>query len=125
MSKIVQAINVMISNADKIHEVYKGTGSFPHELLYFMYGKYQWSIMHDAEEEAYYLNYFKSPLDPDRIREGLRWGEMDAITYKSTDFKAREATESFRDLYTLVSEKLLGIDRVLEDILSDEDNVPL
>jgi hypothetical protein len=125
MSKIVQAINTMISNSDKIHEVFRVDNEGGNKEIYFLYNQYQWSMLFDQEDSQYYLYYYKQPLGPSQVRGGVDWKEVDFILYKSSDFVGREAAASFRDLYLLISEKVLGIDKVLDDILSESDDVPL
>jgi len=50
---------------------------------------------------------------------------IEFITYKSGDYKTREAEESFRELYSIVKSRFLGMNQVLDAILNDPfDDLP-
>lgn len=129
MSKIVQAVNVMIANKDKISNVKKGT--FLDEYYFVYNSKYVWSIGksdNDLYLTSYPLDsfYFETPekyakhlsgLDPDEC------GKIDYVCYSTKELNTREATESFRELYTTVKEKILGIDTMLDDIINNDETV--
>jgi len=146
MSKLIQAINTMIINSDKISEgiVYKGE-------YFFRYMSYVWSIKpSDFNRDYFILTYYpnyssvlnlkadmqnkadmhlgttvksinKSPSE--KLRDKLLNYTSDIkpagiVTYNSESYKTKEAIESFRDLYKTVSEKLYDVDNVLDDIIS-------
>ena len=42
------------------------------------------------------------------------------VNYSSKELGTKEAKQSMRELYTLLSEKVYGIDEVLDDIISSD-----
>lgn len=117
MSKIVQAVNSMITNKDHISDVLKSV-----EEYFFIYkNKYKWSMA--RRDDGYHLWFYPG-------NEGL--GQLVAMTnsnwdtdvamihYTDAEIGTKEARESFAELYTILSEKLYGIDEVLDDIISDD-----
>ncbi len=123
MSRIVSAINSMINNAGKITKVIPSEG-----VYYFLYAdKYKWSIIKYADD-SYYLNYFPGELTIEKMAElsDYDWNEMNIenVRYSTDDLKAKEAYESFRELFLIVKEKLFGVDQVLDDIIEDDDGLP-
>lgn len=123
MSKIVRAANAMISNPNKITNVKKGKNEF-----FFMYNnKYAWSIRYDNEEDIYFLFYYHQKVKIDDLikLEAMNWQDFsDFITYSSKELGTREAYKTFNEIYTIVKEKLLGIDKVLNDIIEDDEEGP-
>ncbi len=122
MSKIVTAINAMISNPHMINSVTK----VPHSSeCYFKYtDKHIWSIIENSENE-YYLHYYPNIEDID-IEElanisGQNWGEYEIkyVTYSSTILGTKEAKESLDELNSIVNEKLFGMDNILDDIINN------
>jgi hypothetical protein len=129
--KIVQAINSIISNSNKITKVISGAQQ-PDEL-FFLYEKddkrYKWSIA-KYDEELYsgqvatssYLKYYgnkEKTIEEIATYAGpAREKEIGPImTYSSDELKSREAKESMLELYRVVKEKQLGMDQVLDDII--------
>lgn len=114
----------MVSNPDKITNVLKNGDEF-----FFLYKeKYKWSI--SIYVDRYYLHYYPEKTLPRSIEELARLDSQDFeylqgsyITYSTDEYKSQEAKESFRELYTIVKEKVLDIDKTLQDII-DDDNVP-
>jgi len=119
MNRIVQVINAMISNVDKIDNVSNQIGS----EYYFLYNnKHKWSIIYNAATEEYLLSLYPSTeltLDDIISSEfsGLSNYVPDSINYKSSDHKSREATESYAELYNIVKSKVFGVDDIFNDIL--------
>jgi hypothetical protein len=116
--KIIQVINSMISNKDKITGVLKNGKEY-----FFLYDKkYKWSITKSSDEDVYYLHFY--PANDMTLLELSRfenWQNYDNfITYNSVDHKAIEAEESFKKLYLLVSEKLFDIDKIFDDIIGED-----
>jgi len=121
MSKIVAAVNVMISNPTKITNVVKGA----HDTeSFFKYDKkHNWSIWRTSDEE-YFMSYYAADAD----LEGLanipdeHWTEVspEQVTYNSRDLGTKEAKATFRELFTIISEKALGMDDILEDIIDSD-----
>jgi len=127
MSRIVQAVNAMISLKSNIGNVRKGL--CPNEFYFSYNNKYVWSISMDEDNEDFIITNYPLPdfnnvddyihklsmLDPPEFEN------IDLVAYSSRDLKTREAKESFSELYTIIKEKLLGIDEVLDDIIRDAE----
>lgn len=121
MSKIVQAVNAMIINSDRINSVIKG--AHPTEY-FFKYGpKHSWSIF--GRENDYCLNYYPDTddLEPLAAMQDDEWQNFTKVmTYKTKDIGTREGLESFKELHSVVKEKIFGMDEVLDDII--EEDIP-
>jgi len=120
MSKIVKAVNAMVSNPDKITSSVKGS----HETeCFFKYdGKHHWSIFKTTDN--YVLNYFPSQPDLNSLA-GIpdeHWDEHapSSVTYNTKDLATKEAVDSFRELFSIVNEKLHGMDNVLDEIIGSD-----
>lgn len=120
MSKIVQAINAMISNQGLIDMVLQGEDEY-----FFLYKKkYKWS-MRSNNQDVYFLYYYPTNklsleqlanFSPD---DWQNYSEM--VLYRSADIGTKEAKDSFSELYSLLREKIYGVDKVLDDIIGDDD----
>lgn len=120
MSKIVQAVNAMLSNREKIAKVCENEDEY-----YFVYGdKYKWSIrrgeggaillyFYPGEESFQYLST-THPAD---------WSDVKFVVYKDADIGTKEAKASFLELLNVVQEKLYGVDAMLDEIIK-EDEIP-
>ncbi len=128
MSKIVQAINVMIANKDKISDVRRGNHNID-EYFFSYKSKYVWSIAKNADETFSIYNYplgkgyqvdeyvnYLSSLEINDFAEN----NVDFVGYSTKELSTREAKDSFSELYTIVKENILGIDTVLDDIINDD-----
>ncbi|MGV0996176.1 hypothetical protein [Empedobacter falsenii] len=114
--KIIQVINTMITNSNKISKVLKNKDEY-----FFLYNeKHKWSINRD--EESNFILYFY-PTDTYNIKELANFDDWhnfnEMVTYKSEDMKSREAFESFSELYQIVSEKLYGLDDIFNEIINN------
>lgn len=122
MSKIVQVINAMIVNPDKIKSVIASGAEY-----FFLYNKkYKWSIVKNDEDD-YIISYYPDAMSLEEVAHlsNSNWQNLNFIKYATSDIRTREAEASFAELYTLVSEKAYGIDEVFKDIISDlEDDFP-
>ena len=119
MSKIVKAINVMVSNPAKITHVTEGTHS---DELFFMYmDKHKWSMTRDSGGERYFLHFYpgNTPIEELASYDGP-WEEIAMVTYASSDLGGREAAASMRELYTILREKQHGVDDILDEIIADD-----
>ncbi|MFY9261491.1 MAG: hypothetical protein WAO71_13400 [Gallionella sp.] len=118
MSKIVQAINVMIANPELITNVLSGDGEF-----FFLYkGKYKWGIT--QREQKLFLWFYpgKESLEElESLSHMGAWEGVDMVKYVDAEIGTREAIASFSELYTLIKEKRYGVQEMLEDIISDVD----
>lgn len=117
MSKIVQAVNAMISNSDKIGRVIRGDSE-----LFFMYkDKYKWSMA--QREDDYFLWFYPGEESLEQLvsYDGHDWEGTPMVTYRAGEIGTKEAKASFADLFTLLKERLYGVNNVLDDIISDAD----
>lgn len=118
MSKIVQAVNAMISNPDNISNVTRGK-----EETFFRYkDKYTWSMRKDASN--HYLWFYPRSDIHELVRRETSssgWEGVDMVSYSDTEIGTREAKASFTELYTILKEREFGVNKVLEDIIGDAD----
>jgi hypothetical protein len=117
MSKIVQAVNAMISNPHLISNVVGGRS----EIFFLYKDRYAWSIKKDGAEHL--LWFYPSAEISDLLERDANeyWEGVDLVTYKTADLGTREAKASFAELYTLLKEREFGVNDVLDDIISDSD----
>jgi hypothetical protein len=117
MSKIVQAVNAMITNADFISDVRRGK-----DELFFLYkGKYTWSI---KKINADFFIYFYPTANIDELIDAERsssWEDVDMVVYRAGEIGTVEAKASFSELYTVLKEQEFGVNSVLDEIISDAD----
>ncbi len=116
MSKVVQAINAMISNPDLITDVMKNNVEF-----FFVYkGKYKWSTIRTNDGE-HYLYFYPGSQNIESLAQydGLDWEGTPIVTYSASEIGTKEAVASFSELYTLIKERVYGVNDVLDDIISD------
>lgn len=120
MSKVVQAVNAMISNPKLITEVFKNGDEF-----FFLYKeKYKWSII-KSEDGKYRLFFYPGDDDLSEIANygPYQWESAEMISYTDSDIGTKEARASFSELHTLVKERVYGINEVFEDIISDMEDL--
>lgn len=113
--KIIQVINTMISNSEKISNVLKNDSEY-----FFLYNKkHKWSIKQNSD--GYLLFFYPTEsYNIEQLANLVEWNNFNEIvTYKSDEIKTREATESFSELYQIVSEKLYGIDDIFDEIIGN------
>ena len=112
--KIIQVINAMISNPDLITNVVKNQ----HEYFFLYNLKHKWSISIDDDGE-YYLNIYptENPNFDVLATYNGDWTQINYVSYNTKELKTNEALESFSELYKIVSDRLLGIDEIFDDIL--------
>lgn len=117
-SKIIQVINKMIEKSHLINNVMQNIrdkGEF-----FFVYNqKYKWSIKFKKDDQTEIFLYYYTDDYAIEYLSGASADDINYITYKVSDFKSQEAFESFQELFNIVKTKLLGIDKVLDDILSE------
>lgn len=119
MSKIIQAVNAMISDSDKIGLVIKGSSD--NEYFFIFDKQYKWSLFFDSED--YYLKYFPGNSSLESIANNS--DAYNSVLYSTSKINTKEARESFNELYTIVQEKLYGVDKVLDDIISSSTDFPI
>jgi hypothetical protein len=113
MNKIVQVVNAMISNSDKISNVKKNDKEY-----FFLYdNKHKWSIVR-GNDEIYHIHFYPTDeLNIDQLSHFNDWENYNLVTYSTNDIKTQEAIESFRELYQIVSNKVFGIDDIFDEII--------
>ena len=120
MSKIIKAVNSMISNEVHIGPVIRG---YEGSEFFFMYGrKYKWSIIRNQKND-YYLHYYPGDQDLEQLASWPEeaWHEFgEMVSYNSRELGTKEAHDSLSELYTVIQEKLYGMDEVLDDIIGDD-----
>jgi len=116
MSKIVQAVNAMISNSKFITEVTRGN-----DEIFFLYKrKYRWSMARRDDEHVLWFYPGDESVRSLASRDG-NWDDVEMVVYKDSEIGTREARASFTELYSLLTEKVYGVDEVLDDIIADDD----
>ncbi|GIU52045.1 hypothetical protein [Shewanella sp. KT0246] len=118
MSKIVTAINAMISNPELITDSIQGCEDGEQFFVYDK--KHSWSITSN-ESGKFYLHYYPGSPDVYYLANiaGQHWHqeEVKMVTYNSDILGTQEALSSMKELQSIVSEKVYGMDDVLEDII--------
>ena len=124
MSKIVKAINVMISNEEMITNAIKGVDG---DEVFFVYDKkHKWSLISADNGEFFELHYYpgSETIEQLALLDDEGWDDFtDMVSYSSKEIGGREAKDSLSELYTILKEKLFGMDEVLNDIIRT-DEVP-
>lgn len=121
MSKIVQAVNSMIVNKKLIDSVIIGES----EIFFRYRDKYIWSVRRDPDSSEYLLWYYPGAGGVAEIaaNDGSDWDHVPMVLYKTADIGTKEARASFAELHSIVKERVYGMDEVLEDIISDADEL--
>lgn len=119
MSKIVQAVNAMISNPGNITKVIQGE----RELFFLYRDKYKWSMRED--EKGYVLLFYpgNERLETLASYVGPEWEGTNMLQYSSEEIGTKEAKASFAELYALLKESVFGVNKVLDDIISDANEM--
>ena len=120
MSKIVEAINVMIANNEKIDKAFKG--EYDAEVFFQYAHKHKWSII-KSDRDEYYLHYYPvaMPLEDLASMPSEMWAEFSQmVSYNSTTLGTKESKDSLRELYVIAREKVYGMDDVLDDIIKSD-----
>ena len=127
MSKIVAAVKAMVSNSNKILNVLN-----LNSYWFFLYDeKYAWCIesWYYEGENRYMLYFLKEEgkfyvsdakeferLSRKDVKSLIKEGK--AIEYNSSEIGTDEVLQAFRLLFTVVKEKGIGIDKVLDEIIN-------
>jgi hypothetical protein len=121
MSKIVQAVNAMISNKHLIDNVIIGEI----EIFFRYREKYIWSVRRETDSGEYLLWYYPGADDVDRLaaNDGEDWERVTMVVYKTAEIGTKEARASFAELHSIVKERIYGMDEILEDIISDSEDI--
>lgn len=122
MSKIIQAVNVMISNPHNIGTIIPTSRD---EYFFTYKGKQaesKWSVR--AFEDEYFLHFYPGDQGLEALAIIDDWTNVPIVTYATQELKTREARESFSELYRVVKQKLYNVDAALEDIIEAGDERP-
>lgn len=115
MEKIIIAINKMIENSHLISSVISSGSEF-----YFLYNqKVKWSIMQFEDDDIILTLYPDTTYDLEYLSGVGDLIYINKVVYSSSDFKTREAFESFYELLQVVRNKVFGVDDLLNDIIND------
>lgn len=120
MSKIVQAVNAMIANKDKIYDVQLGRAN-SHEL-FFRYGeKFIWSIFKNDDSFSlwFYPKNTSDELSYLAQLEAHDFIDIAMMGYSDKEIGTREAKNTFSELYSTVEGKLYNMDSILDEIIDD------
>lgn len=120
MSKIVQAVNAMITNKHMISDVLQGS----REIFFLYKNKYKWSIRKDDSNE-YFLWYYPGRTDLEELShyDDEDWEGVPMVSYKTSEIGTKEAVASFSELYSILKERIHGMNDVLDDIISDAEDL--
>ncbi|HUI31800.1 MAG TPA: hypothetical protein VLX91_16445 [Candidatus Acidoferrales bacterium] len=118
MNKVVQAVNSMILKSDRITQI---TDGIMGELFFLYDQKYKWSILKSGLE--YYLHFYRTDMPISELAQIQDWDRFTNIfsTFSTKELKTREANESFAELYQLLRNRRLDMDKALDDIIGDEN----
>jgi hypothetical protein len=118
MSKIVTAVNAMISNPDLITNSIQGSSD--NECFFKYDKKHLWSII-DVMGDDYALHYYPGNQDLEALSAipDDYWHEADikSVAYLTKTLGTKEARDSFKELNSIVKEKVFGMDDVLSEII--------
>lgn len=122
MSKIIQAVNSIISNPHLIGKVLFGSNN---ELFFTYKNKYKWSIRRQ-DDGNYSLWFYPSEMTIEELAaiENEEWEHVPMMHYSTKDLATKEALASFEELYRITKEKVFEMDQVLDDIIKDMDDLP-
>ena len=101
MSKIIEALNTMIANRDKISDATEDRIFGGYEFRYL--GK-RWSV--HKQSGGIVIVKFHPEGEENRT-----------VDYGEDEWTSREARETFRDLYRTVQERSYQVDKVLDEII--------
>jgi hypothetical protein len=121
MSRIVQAINVMISNSKLITESTIGENGSEYFFIYDQ--KHVWSIYEDSNGTLY-LTFYPGNQDIGHLAS-ISNGEWEivnikTISYNSHELSTKEALDSLKELYKIAKEKVYGMEEILDEIISSD-----
>lgn len=117
MAKIVQAVNVMISNPELITKVARGTHD--QNEFYFEYKKFIWSLR--KADDDYFLFYYPGKTKVEDVARLGSFDNVDMMSYSTLAIRTTEAEQSFSELYEILRERLYGMNLVLDEIIGGDD----
>lgn len=123
--KIVAVVNKMISNGDEITNVVLGATKGD---IYFIFAeKFRFS-MHSVDDGYFLYLYPKTDLSSEELAQAsMTVGysqDIPAVAYSSSEINTREALRSFAELFQMLTEKVYGADKILDELLDDDVDFP-
>jgi hypothetical protein len=122
MSKIVVAVNAMISQKNKISSVIPGNNGTEGETYFVFDGKHKWSIFPvEGDAGDFILCYYPGGMPIEyyaALGENTDWDEVGVVFYRTRELGTKEARQSFAELHSLVEEMKYGMDEILDEIIS-------
>lgn len=116
MSRIVQAVNSMVSNK-LFNEVLVG----PRGEIFFRYKKkYVWSLDENNNDFLLFFYPEETPIQILANYEADDWLQIPMVKYSTEEIGTKEARQSFAELYSLLQERVHGVNVALDDIISDD-----
>ena len=122
MTNIIEAVKSIISKNEKITCVKR----INDEIFFLFNEKYKLSMMsyhENSDRFEYLLNCYPGTEKLEELYtlvEANEINKVSSITYRTDELKSREAYESFQQLFKIIEEKSLGIDKILDEIISIE-----
>ena len=123
MSKVVKAMNVMITNPQRIADVSPGRDR--NEIFFHYLGGHKWSLVCTPRNE-YTLFYYPGDdftLEQLASFEDEGWEHVDRVNYNASELGGREAVESMSELFRVLKEKVFGVEGVFDEIIQ-ADEIP-
>ena len=122
MSKLIQAINVMVANEAKIDRVSSGYENS--DEIFFVYDKkHVWSTLKQGNQiEMWYYPEMSSEYEKLLSFKGHEWEGINIVPYSDEEFAPREARESVQELCRVIAEKRYGMDGIFADILNSDES---
>lgn len=109
----------MIANAKAINDVVRSLEN-NNEFFFSYRGKYIWSMFRD-NEGVFKLWFYPGQESSEQLAqlEGPEFEDIAMVGYNTKELGTKEAIASFAELYAVLSQKVYGMDQVLDDIISD------
>lgn len=120
MSKVISAANAMIANPKKIRPVLLGQGG--NEIFFTYDGKHNWSMT--SPNGNYFLFFYPAASNYTleqlaNIEDPEEWEHLAMVRYDAKELGTREAMQTLSELYTVIKEKVYGVNEALDDIIGD------
>ena len=76
----------------------------------------------DADD--YYLWYYPGTEEIEQLTHfgDDEWEGTPMVSYRASELGTKEADASFAELYSVLKERIYGMNDVLDDIISEDDN---
>ena len=113
MSKIAEAVEVMIAHPEKI----AGLQRTDYGRYIFSYKDKVWSAYVDSSEGAAYLSLYPFAKSSDEV---ARNPSTESVSYNSESLENSSEKKIFFKLYQTLDELHYRVDKALDDILADK-----